>query len=187
MLCSQPSIALLLPAFALTVACSQPSQSGGEANTPTNSAEVTTQSVPAPGSNLAAGDEGWVVSIRGIHGDCAPDADSCDKRYEARSDGSWLSYFEPHPLKRDGRPVTAQKQLPGPTLEALQRLVRSPKFDAEMSEGFACQGGKDGHDYSWRITLKSAAGERSQRAEYCISGPAEDVNSPRELLQLLSK
>ena len=185
MLCGLPSNALLLPAFALTVACSQPSPSGAEANTPTNSAEVATK--PSPEPNLAAGDESWVVSIRGIHGDCAPDADSCDKRYEARSDGSWLSYFEPHPLKRDGRPVSAQKLLPGPTLEALQRLVRSPKFDAEMSEGFACQGGKDGHDYSWRITLKSAAGERSQRVEYCISGPAENVNAPRELLQLLSK
>jgi hypothetical protein len=173
--------------LALTVGCSQPSSSGGEANAPANSADVRALQASASATALPVSDESWVVSIRGIHGDCAPDTDSCDKRYEARSDGAWLSHFEPHPLARNGRPINAQKQLPGATLEALQRLVRSAKFDQEMTDGFACQGGKNGHDYSWRITLKSASGERSQRVEYCISGPAENVNSARELLRLLSE
>lgn len=176
--------------IALTLAgCSRPSPPGGAASaSSTTFSDPATSSVPAPSTTLApSGGRDWIVRVRGIQGDCAPDATSCDQRYEAGSDGSWVRHLEPHPLAKGGKAVTTTRTLSEADLTALRAIVESSSFEEEMTNGFACQGGKKDHHYTWRITFLADDRERVQHAEYCISGKPEDTNTPRKLLELLER
>ena len=129
----------------------------------------------------------WVVRVHEAAHDCAPDAESCDKRFEASSDGTWLGYFEPHPTAKDGRAVIARRTFSPAHLSELRKLVETGDFQREMTAGFACQGKQQIHDWSVVVTLVDADGERTQHAELCLARPPEERNAPRRLMTILER
>ena len=170
--------------FALCLAaCGPTTPTGGAAVRFADAGGAATTSAPLPNDD----DDAWVLTIANNFRDCDPNAKTCSEQHTVASDGAWSIRKEPNPILADGKPVTSQKVMPARDLDALQEIVTSEAFEGEMGRGFACQGGKESHDYSWWITFKTAAGERGQQAAYCISGPADADNTPRRLLKLLGK
>jgi hypothetical protein len=173
------------------VACNPTAPGSGATPQTPRVASQTPETDPPPGDpdppRSAPDNDTWVVTIHGTHGDCAPDADSCDELYVVASDASWSSTFEAHPLATDRTAVTSRGVLPAEEFARFREIVTSKAFDDEMAAGFACQGGKDSHDYSWRFTFKTPAGERAQQAAHCISGPSQVLNTPGRLLRLIRR
>ena len=136
-----------------------------------------------PGRGQAA----WVVRVRETTRDCAPDAASCDERFEASADGSWLRFRAPHPLARAKEASVSRKRLSASELAELRTIVEAADFQRAMHAGFPCQGAGNAGDWSLRITLLGGDGEgpRSQRAERCLTG--EEANLPRRLTQILAR